>query len=130
MSCLVGIGQAGAYTTPMRALRIHLLGLLVAALALTGHSQAMARAVQGEITTIVICAGGQLATIALDAAGNPVDAQPICPECVLHVAALPPTGSTLARPVSWRAFTPVLQSVAASSVEAPSPAARGPPVDM
>jgi len=81
--------------------------------------------VAGEI---VICSGGQLVTVKVDATGQPVEAPHICPDCALHALA----GVVAPDPVATPVPAPLRLRVAIHVQPAPSdtplaPRARAPP---
>jgi hypothetical protein len=113
----------------MRVLRLPFLLLVL--LALTGTGVLQARAA-GDGTQMVLCAGGVLKTVYLDAEGNPAPPPHDCPDChVVPVAALPDAdpGATRAAPAPVRAVRP-----AAICAHAAAPrlafSARAPPVPI
>ncbi|ROU01095.1 hypothetical protein [Histidinibacterium lentulum] len=109
----------------MRSAVLFALALL---LALTSQSLASARGhvmVAGEM---VICSGGQLVTVLVDATGQPVEPPHICPDCALHALA----AVSAPDPVTGHAPSPLRLSLPATARDASStaplsPCARGPP---
>jgi hypothetical protein len=112
------------------AMRSPLLALLLAlTLVVTAQAAAVARAQNPPAGAMVICTGGGLVTVALDAEGNPTGPAHVCPDAIGSLAALssaPPD----ARPL------PAAMAEAAAFAALPAPrghrmrpgAARDPPV--
>lgn len=109
----------------MRSAVLFALALL---LALTSQSLAAARGhvmVAGEM---VICSGGQLVTVLVDATGQPVEPPHICPDCALHALAgvTPPDPVAVHDPTCLRLQR--TEQAQQSSCPAPlRPRARAPP---
>jgi hypothetical protein len=98
-------------------------------LALTSHSAAVANGSSAAVDQMVICTGLGATVIYTDAEGQPTSAPHRCPDCVMHVGAglLPEVGAPLGlATASGRLALPRAQ-VDASSVQALSFLARGPP---
>lgn len=110
----------------LRALLPLLLAALVAASAVTtaaARGQALAG---GEV---VICSGGQVVTLRLDANGNPAGPMHVCPDCVLTLFSGPlPGGPATHRAAGCRAvaFDPAA-AFAATPAPSHAPNARAPP---
>ncbi|WP_298356411.1 hypothetical protein [uncultured Litoreibacter sp.] len=108
-------------------LRTFLMGFLAAAMILTSGGMAVARtAPDGQ--TMVICTGMGVETVTLDANGEPIDAPPICPDCVIHAVGVLENGPRVSGPANKLTLlhpTPAAQLTL--SFEAVQAAARGPP---
>ena len=95
-------------------------------------TSATAGAARGQVMAageVVICSGGQVLTLRLDAEGNPVGPGHVCPDCVLSLVAAPPAGATGAhRAADWRleVFDPA-HAVRSALAARPLPNARAPP---
>lgn len=106
---------------------IHLalmLAVIVTA-GVVGAARGQAR-VAGQM---VICSGGAVVTVDVDATGKPVGPVHVCPDCVMTLlAATEPPAWGVERPISLRliAFTPDAAARAAP-VWPVAPSARGPP---
>jgi hypothetical protein len=71
-----------------RALRLSVVLIaLVVGLASIGVGAAQGHAPPAGV--VVICAGGDIVTVRVDAQGEPVETQRPCPDCVLVLHALP-----------------------------------------
>lgn len=110
----------------------HLAALALAlVLALTSQGLAVARGQGMAVGSAVICVGGGLAVIALDADGQPVGAPHYCPDGVLSFAAVAAPAALApapARLIVIAAALPVAQ--AAPPALNRLPPARGPPVPV
>ncbi|SNT00344.1 hypothetical protein [Antarctobacter heliothermus] len=106
-----------------------LFGIVLAViLAVTSQSAAFARGQAGPAGTMVICRGLTVSTVLVDADGQPMQVQHICPDAALALFVAtgmvpPPTARSLVwRSVTWDAppqVSGLLVSIAAR--------ARGPP---
>jgi hypothetical protein len=97
-------------------------------LALTSQTLASARGQVMVVGVVVICSGGQLVTLHVDASGQPVEAPHVCPDCALHALA----GLTAADPDAVHAtgtmdLRPPLSAPAAPAAAPLDPRARAPP---
>ena len=101
---------------------------LVGVLLATSVTMAVARGQVRVGEQIVICSGYGLATIEVDAKGNPIGPVHICPDCTLHFLAflstLPPM---VARPVTVARAVAVAQVALPLSRAPVATRARGPP---
>lgn len=110
-------------------MRSALLFALALLLALTSQTLAAARGQAMVAGEMVICSGGHLVTVKVDASGQPVETPHICPDCALHALA----GVVAPDPVTVHAPAPLRVrllacSQAAASVAPVVPRARAPPV--
>lgn len=112
----------------MRALLAFSLAILVA---FTSQSLAVARGQAVASGQMVICSGGQVVTVSVDAEGNPVGPAHVCPDCALHVLDLSPEA-----PVPG--FVPVCTAQRLALAQTPwvhgppavTPRARAPPLNV
>ena len=107
-----------------------LVSLLVAVLlTVTSVTAGAARGPAMAAGEGVICSGGQVLTLKVDAEGNPVGPGHVCLDCVLSLLAAPPAEAPGAhRAADWRlqSFDP--SPVMRAALAAPPPAnARAPP---
>lgn len=103
-------------------------GLFLAfALSATSVTAAVMRGQMAGASELVICSGGAMASVVLDATGRKVDAPHHCPLCVAAGGAALPVWQTVTRPVT-RSVT-VWPALAVGPVGgiASGFAARGPP---
>jgi hypothetical protein len=105
------------------------LGVVLAvAMAVSGLSAAFARGQASPAGSLVICRGLTVVTVLVDAEGQPVETQHVCPDAVLALFADPGDNqSQEARALVW---TPVVWDVARSQGRAEptrTAQARGPP---
>jgi hypothetical protein len=100
---------------------------LVLVLALASVTLQVARGQAAGVSEVVICAGYGVATVTLDARGNPTGPVHPCPDCLAHAVGVLPGGAEPAAPAGLARglACPPLPSPAAQA--APRPAARGPP---
>ncbi|MEY4696722.1 MAG: hypothetical protein RIT14_1150 [Pseudomonadota bacterium] len=96
-------------------------------LALGFAGMAMARVQAAGVTEMVICAGGQMGTVTLDARGAPVERPHHCPDCAPMAAALPLPSSPAERPQTRRARLRRVARRRFWRAVALVPLARGPP---
>ena len=105
--------------------------LMMALLVLAGQQVSMARASGPAVMTAVLCIGGGLVTVMLDAEGNPTGPPHTCPDATLAFLpdlALP---RPQARPVTVSALAPRPPAAAPHPALGPRlPAARGPPLSV
>jgi len=94
-----------------------------------GQSIAMAKTLQRDAAgIIVLCTGHGPTSVVVDAQGVPLDAAPICPECIVSIAAIGADTMRLDSPV--HPLQPIQflhSSTRAVSRHSVAPAARGPP---
>ena len=103
--------------------------LMIGLLLLTGQQVTAARASGPGVMQAVLCIGGGLMTVTLDAEGNPVSAPHLCPDAVL--AFLPEAAPPRPAPVPLRCHALRDTPPAAPAAATPPrrlPPARGPPV--
>ena len=75
-------------------IRVILPFLLVALLAVTSQSMAVARGAAAATGQMVICTGSGTTTVYTDAEGVPTTAPHICPDCIVSLAfSAPPSGT-------------------------------------
>jgi len=106
-----------------------LLRLAVAlVLALTSQQMAVARGQSPVAGAMELCIAGRLATIAVDAEGNPVGPAHICPDAVqaLVLSALPALQTGFVAQVSDAALPRLREALGASATPL-QPKARDPP---
>ncbi|MGP6088258.1 hypothetical protein [Antarctobacter jejuensis] len=104
--------------------------LMAVMLAVTGLSAAAARGQQADaVGSMVICHGLTVATVLIDAEGNPVEARHICPDgaqALFADAGVSATGAVVSltwRPILWGRI-----QVLPAGQDSPVAQARGPPV--
>lgn len=110
-----------------------LSGLILAlVLALTSVTMAQARGQAMAVGQVVICSGGALVTVPVDAEGNPTGPAHICPDCALTLFAAPPaTPPVIATRADWQAVPHLSQPEATPVVRGAAPkSARGPPFQV
>jgi hypothetical protein len=105
-----------------------LSSLLVALLILTGQQVTSARGTGHAVTEAVLCIGGGLVTVQLDAEGNPVGPAHICPDATLAflpdlVGPRPVAVGIAARPLSY----PLTDATTGPAARAILPPSTGPP---
>ncbi|WP_149140943.1 hypothetical protein [Gemmobacter caeruleus] len=102
--------------------------LLTLILVIGSFGMAVARAQPVAVSTLVICSGYGVTTVALDAEGNPVPMVHLCPDCVMAGVAILPDLVLPARPEARaeRLSRPVPALPAGHAP--PQPRARGPPI--
>jgi hypothetical protein len=111
-------------------IRLHALTALALALilTLTSGTLAMARGQAMAAGEIVICSGGAVVTVAVDAEGKPTGPAHICPDCALTLfaAAAPPAAILMLAETASALVLPATQHPAlAPHILAAT--ARGPP---
>lgn len=125
------MGPAAVYPMGMiRTLaRISAAILLAALVAATSLSMAVVRGQTRIAGEIVICTGYGIATIAVDANGNPTGPAHLCPDMVLGLmAALEAAPPVLMRPEGDVRRLDVLEPKGGAARAMPHARARGPPV--
>lgn len=105
--------------------------LTMALLVLTGQQISMAKASGPGVMQAVICSGGGLITVTLDADGNPTGPAHVCPDAML--AFVP--GVALPTPAPRRITIRAAQATAHATTMAPAalrllPPPRGPPLSV
>lgn len=112
-----------------RLLRPYLAFFLVATLALTGQSMAVARGMAAPSGEMVLCIGGGPVVVPVDADGNPTSEPHYCPDCVMSLMdvvslawKMPAYDAGAGKRIGIASPTSLIGSV---DVE---PQARGPPV--
>ncbi len=102
--------------------------LLVMLLSVTSVTAAVARGQMAGAVDMVICAGAGLATVTLDATGQPVEAHH-CPVCTAAGSGVGvPVAASVARPATRAEAVRFGAGIALRKVGAGEPVARGPPV--
>lgn len=113
----------------MLRLRSLLAIALSCVLVLTGGAMAAARGQAGPAGQMVICSGGAVVMVAMDADGKPVGPVHICPDCALTLlaAVVPPDMVPVPAPAAARIAFERAETIAgsASLIHA---RARAPPV--
>lgn len=98
------------------------------ALAVTGLSAAGARGQGDPVGNMVICRGLTVVTVMIDAEGNPVEVQHICPDGVHALFADDGIAQSFAVvALTWRPIPWDRPQVLPGEQDAPSAVARGPP---
>jgi len=107
-----------------------IVGPIVAlVIALTSVSAAIARGETMEGRHIVICSGGTLVSIILDADGKPVKRTQICPDYALTIlASVMPAPIVALRPATSTTLVAPTSFLFPHSRQAPTPRARAPPL--
>lgn len=129
---LAGLARYCRGMTRLRPLLGLLLSLVLAATSLTA-AEMRGHAMGSQI--IEICSdtadGSQVATIVLDAAGNPMEPPHPCPDCTLGAGlallTAPPTGLTPPQTLVARLLV-VTVSADPATIHAQTPRARAPPL--
>jgi hypothetical protein len=107
-----------------------MLLLLVLSLVLSTVGFGMARGQAPAVGQMVICTGHGIITVTIDADGNPVRTQTLCPDAALGLLAatapVAPVALASKTSITWRSW-PALTAVPRSEWYLPR-AARGPPV--
>lgn len=103
--------------------------VLAVILAVTSLSAAFARGQAGPAGTMVICRGLTVSTVLVDADGQPMQVQHMCPDAALALfvqtgMALPP----VVRPLAWRSVTWDAPGPVSGFRVSITAQARGPPV--
>jgi hypothetical protein len=112
----------------MMRFRPFLTFALVVMMLATSITMAVARGQVRVGEQIVICSGYGLATIEVDAEGNPIGPVHICPECTLHfLAFLDAVPPSVARPATAARTVAVAQVAVPLSRVPATTRARGPP---
>lgn len=103
--------------------------LLILSVLVTAQIIGMARGQARVADQMVICSGGAVLTVQVDADGNPVGAPHFCPDCAMTLlTGLATTQPELQRPISLRSLAWSREaSVAAAPQSAVEQTARGPP---
>ena len=113
----------------MRRLRPLAALLLASVLVITSGAMAAARGQAAPAGEIVLCTGTGTLIVPVDAQGNPSGPAHICPDCALHLFAMPAPPTAVPVPSgAWSA--PAFANAQDSAVwvrPAPLPPARGPP---
>lgn len=113
----------------MRNLRAYFAVFLSLAIVMSALSMTIAQLTAGEGRLITICSGALTKTIVVDENGEPLDAQPVCPDCFVplafvSVAALDIVRSNLVLQRLGREFPDGNVFIAERKFKSP----RGPPV--
>lgn len=104
------------------------MGLVLALILVVGSlGMAVARGQARAVQTLVICTGHDLATVTLDADGEPVGAPHLCPDCVLAGLAVLTTAPALVRPQTATRAVAVPMPPLLAVLPTPAASARGPP---
>lgn len=111
--------------------RLHPVSSLILAvvLGLTSVTMAVARAQMLGSTETVICSGNGVASVTLDADGNPTGPVPDCPDCLSGAATFgwPAPSALPLRPATAATAICLPAAVAGIAASTPTPLARGPP---
>lgn len=111
-----------------RSLRSYLAVLLVAVMALTSQSMAVARGATGPAGQMVLCTGTGPVAVYVDEDGQPTDPPHICPDCALHLLAAVAAPDIAPAPLPLRLSKQVFSAVALRATSrALASSARGPP---
>ncbi len=111
-----------------RLLRTYLAIALVALLALTGQSMAVARAASGPVGQVVLCTGTGPVTVAVDENGVPTGTVQYCPDCALTLlVAIAAPDPTVLPVVSRPVILPVVATIVHTTRLRGRATARAPP---
>jgi hypothetical protein len=108
-------------------------GLILAlVLALTSVTMAQARGQAMAVGQIVICSGGGIVSVPVDAEGRPTGPAHLCPDCALGLfAAAPAAFGVLVRSADWRPQAPLpVPGIAPAAPTKTPQSARGPPAPV
>lgn len=98
-------------------------------MATTGLSVAMARGQSGSAGAVVICRGLTVVTVLVDADGQPVEAQHLCPDAVLALFVDVGVAATMPQvALSWAPVDRAPEELSGVARPARTLRARGPPV--
>lgn len=100
-------------------------------LALTSVSMAAARGMPVPVDTMVICAGGVMQVVPMDAEGQPTGPAHLCPDCALNLFVDVGDGYVPLAPVPvWVKIVPAIEGMRVAGRGAPVAQARGPPLSV
>ena len=112
----------------MASIRVHMSAFLIALMLLTGQALAMARGMPLSVGTMEICSGQHTVIVAIDANGEPTQAQHHCLDCTLMALGLPDTNAGPAVPETVAfSFSAAFDSIESTTNKILRLNARAPP---